>query len=320
MCKKLLSTVFVLLLFAIFSAMDAGAFWVWTPKSKKMINPKYAVKDTPREQYEWGMYFFKQNEFNRAADELVRLVRYYPDSILAPEALYYAGRAYEEVGKYYHAFLKYQETVENYPYTERMDELIRREYNIANIFQENKGPMILDIPLTLSLERATTIYAKVVENSPFGEYADKALYNLGACYRASHKYNEAIDTYEKLIKDYPDSKLNDEAKYQLAYTKYEASLGPEYSQEGTEKALAELKRITHTVDSPEIDKEAEEKIRQLKERRAESDLEVAKFYENQGKYRSALIYYREIIGKFPETKAGQYAKGRIETIKRKIKD
>lgn len=91
------------------------AFWVWTPDTKTAINPKFIVKDSPKEQFNWAMGFFKNNDFPRAADEFMRLTQYYPDSDLAPEAQYYAGRSYEEAGKYYFAFESYQKTVDNYP-------------------------------------------------------------------------------------------------------------------------------------------------------------------------------------------------------------
>ena len=320
MIKKLPVILSVLLTVFISTESVSYAFWVWTPKSKTMVNPKYAVKDSPREQYEWAMRFYKQGDFQRAADEFVRLVKHYPDSDLAPEAQYYAGRSYEELAKYYFAFQNYQKTIDNYPYTKRMDEIIEREYNIANIFQTKETSKLMELELTMSLDRAVEVYEKIVKNSPFGEYADKALYKTAECYRRMLKYDDAIGAYEKIINDHPESKLVPEAKYQLAYTRYEASLDPEYDQESTDEALKEFKQISRTTPVPVIAKEAEKALAELRSKKADSELKVAEFYERQRQYKSALIYYKEVAEKFSGTEAAKHAEEKIKYLKGKVKD
>ena len=319
-CLILRIIVAVLFVAALFLANDSHAFWLWMPKEKGIINPKFAVKDTPQEQFDWAMRFYRQGDFKRAAEEFSRLTRYYPDSDLAPEAQYYAGRADEEEAKYYFAFQNYQKTLDNYPYTKRMEEIIQREYNIANIFRIMQSPKLMELELSLSLERAVIIYQKVVDNSPFGEYADNSLFEMADCYRRMYKYDEAIDTYEKLVNDYPDSKLVPEAKYQMAYTKYEASLNPEYTQESTEAAMEAFDRISQTTAVPAVAKEAEKVLDALKNKKAASEVKIAEFYEKQGKYKSALVYYEEIVGKFPETDSAKLAEERIKRIKKRIKE
>lgn len=318
--KTQIKIILISIVFLFFLANTSYAFWIWTPKSKTFINPKFAVKDTPEEQYQWAMHFFKMNEFQRAADEFVRLTSHYPDSDLAPEAQYYAGRSYEELGKYYFAFQNYQKTVDNYPYTDRLEEIIEREYNIANIFQSKETSKLMELELSISLDRAVEVYKKIVENSSFGPYADKSLYQMAECYRRMMKYTEAIEAYEKIVNDYPESKLAPEAKYQLAYTRYEASLDPEYDQESTEEALREFKQISRTTAVPKIAEEAEKLLGELRERKAGSELKVAEFYLKQKQYRSALIYYKEVVGKFPNTQSAKEAEEKIEYIKKRIKD
>jgi len=128
-----------------------------------------------------------------------------------------------------------------------------------------------------------------------------------------------MEAYERIIKDYPESKLVPEAKYQLAYTRYEASLDPEYDQESTKEALEEFKQISRTTAVPTVAKAAEKVLDELKQRKADSELKVAEFYEKNGKYKSALMYYKEIAKKFPGIPAGKYAEGKIEYLKLKVK-
>lgn len=319
MKKILISSSIILGLSITVLTTPSSAFWIWTPKSKTMVNPKFAAKDSPREQFEWGMRFFKQNDFKRAAEEFIRLTKSYPDSDVAPEAQYYAGRAFEENGKYYFAFQHYQKTIDNYPYTDRMEEIIEREYNIANIFQTKESPKLMALELSQSLDRAVDIYGKVVDNAPFGKLADKALFKKAESYRRMLKYREAIESYDRIVKDYPDSKLVPEAKYQLAYTRYEASLDPEYDQESTEEALAEFEQISRNTSVPTIAREADRLLEELKNRKANSIIRVAEFYEKQKKYTSAIVYYKEVTNKFSSTDAAEFARERIKTLKEKVK-
>lgn len=300
------------------SVQTACAFWIWTPRSRGLVNPKYIVRDTPEEQFDWSMELFNKGEFDQAAEEFRSLVEHYPDSEYAPEAQYYAGRAYEEAGKYHAAFREYQRTVDVYPFTDRIEEIVERQFNIANMFQRKPGPKLMELELSLSLERAVEIYKSVVDNMPYGEYADRAIYNKAECLRRMRKYPEAISAYERILQDYPSSELVPEARYQLAYTRYEAALETGYDQRATEEALRDFERIKRTTNVPDISREAEKVYSELRERKARSQLEVAQFYLRQRRDESALMYLRSVVNDFPETEAAEEARGRIQAIEKRL--
>ena len=323
MCHCIMNKIKIIsltLLGAILFTTTSFAFWIWTPESKTLINPKFSVKDSPEDQYEWAMKFYNAGDFKRAADEFVGLTQFYPDSDLAPEAQYYAGRSYEESAKYYFAYQNYQKTLDKYPYTKRMQDIIQREYNIAQIFEKKESPKLMELELSLSLDRAIEIYNNIVKNSPYGEYADQSLYNMAECYRRAKKYAQAIEAYDRLVKDYPDSKLAVEAKYQISYTKYESSLDPEYDQESTDKAIKDFKRISETSAAPKIAEEANKVFLELNDKKAESLLKIAEFYERQKQYRSAIMYYKDIIQKCPNSYVTEYVKAKIEILEGKVKE
>jgi outer membrane assembly lipoprotein YfiO len=309
------TVLFGIVLSSMVNVPTAEAFWVWTPDGKEPINPKFAPKDTPEDQFDWAMSFFKENDFKRAADEFLRLTDSYKESEYAPEAQYYAARAFEEQGKYLFAFENYQTTVEKYPYTKRLEEIVERQYNIGQIFQNRESPKLMNHELNDSLDKAVEVYKKVVDNQTFGNFADKALLSMGDCYRRMKKYSEAIDTYNLVIKDYPKSSLVEEAKYRMAYATYEASLDPEYDQVSTDKAIIKFRKIAKTTSIPQIAEEAEIAINTLQEKKAGSVFQVAEFYEKQKKYKSAMVYYRDVIEKYPGSKTAETAQERLEKIK-----
>ncbi|MFA6637151.1 MAG: outer membrane protein assembly factor BamD [Candidatus Omnitrophota bacterium] len=319
MIKRYFYTVLLFLAAMLFFESTAGAFWIFTPKDKKFVNPKHAVKDTPEEQFEWAMRFYESGDFKRASDEFTRLTESYSASDVAPEAQYYAARSYEEQGRYWFAYQNYKKTIDNYPYTRRLDEIIERLYNLAGTVESAETAKIMGIELSESMDRAAEMYKTIVNASPFSPYADKSLYRLGDVNRRIRKYEDAMQAYSRILSDYPDSPLVPEARYQLAFTKYEASLDPEYDQESTDQALKDFKEIAATTPIPAVAGEAEKVLSELRERKADSTIKIAEFYEKQGRYASAIMYYDSVRGKFEGTSAAEYAEERIKHLEGRMK-
>jgi outer membrane assembly lipoprotein YfiO len=302
----------------VLSSVNSYAFWVWNPKTKKIVNPKYAVKDTPEEQFNWAMQFFKRKNYERSGPEFLRLVRHYNTSELAPEAQYYAGRSYDEWGKYHRAFLEYQKVVDDYPYSKRIDEIVKREFRIGNKFYSKQGSKLAGMELMDSLDKALEVYNQVIENAPYGKYADKSQFKIGQCYKRLQQYNEAIAAFQKLEDEHPKSGLVKRATYEVANCTYLASLKADYDQEPTDEAIEEYKKYALYGQSDELKAEAERVISQLKEKKAESAFNTAAFYERGKHYKSAIMYYREIIDKYPNTTHAEVAREKIKLLEEKV--
>lgn len=297
----------------------ARAFWIWTPQSKKLVNPKYATKDTPAEQFKWAMQFYEAKDYKRAVEEFTHLVSNFTDSELAPEAQYYAGRSYEAWGKSYSAFLAYQKAIDAYPFTKRIDEIIEREYTIGNsLYAEHRG-VFMGRQLMTDLDRAVEIFRKVRENAPFGEYAERAQLMIGRCYKKSEQYSEATTAFQKLVDEYPQSILADKARYEVAQCTNLSSLNPDYDQELTDEAIKEFRRISEARQGLTVSEEAQAAISILEDKKAESLFRTAKFYERQKYYKSAAMYYEDIIQGYPHSSFGGRAKERLEVVSKFVR-
>ena len=305
-------------LFFLFHSLDATAFWIWTPKSKKLVNPKYAAKDSPQEQYRWAMTLFEEKDYKRAAEEFSRLTEHFSDSTLAPEAQYYAGRSYETLGKPYPAFLAYQKVIDVYPFTKRIDEIIEREFNLGKRIYKIHSGKLMGKELMTDMDRAVEVFRKVKENAPFGEYADMAQYMVGECYKKSEFYDDAVREYQALIDEYPRSALLDKAQYEVAQCTFLASLKPDYDQKLTDQAIKEFKKLADDRDEYSISEQAREAISMLEDRKAESIYKTAQFYEKQKRYKAAAIYYNEIMSKYPRSSFKEPALKRLEKIAERL--
>jgi len=294
----------------------AHAFWIWTPGEKKLENPKYAVKDTPEEQFAWAMKFYQEKDYKQAAEEFSRLARAFQNSDLAPEAQYYAGRSYDAGNRHYQAFKAYQRTVDLYPFTTRVDEIIEREYKLGEFFFEKSRGNLMGMDLMMDLDWAVEIFTKVRENAPFGPYADKAQYMIGESYKKAQQYQEAIPAFQRLMEEYPSSYLYDYAQYELAQCTYLASRSPEYDQNLTDEAIREFSKFAATGSDPDVTEVAEDTLMMLKEKKAQSILKTALFYQKQKRYKSAAIYFNEVIKEFPETDTSKEASLYLQSIQK----
>ncbi|MFH1593167.1 MAG: outer membrane protein assembly factor BamD [Candidatus Omnitrophota bacterium] len=311
--RKLIFVIYVILLTSLF-CNDASAFWIWTSKTKKFVNPKYAVKDTPEEQFKWGMKFYEEKEYIFAAEAFTSLVEHYKDSVLAPEAQYYAGRSYQDAGKLFIAFENYQKAIDVYPFTEKIDEIIEREYNLGMTMYESHRAKLMGKEIMTDLDRAVEIFRKVNENAPFGEYSDKSQFMVAQCYKKSEQYKEAKDEFQAFIQKYSSSTLRDKAAYEVAQCTYLASFKPDYDQELTDEAIEEFRRIAEGKGGLIVSDEARDAVFLLEDRKAESLFNTAKFYERQKKYESAALYYEDILTKYPRSTFSEQAVEKLKSI------
>jgi outer membrane assembly lipoprotein YfiO len=317
------TSLFILLAISFYLLLNppADAFWVWSAKTNKLVNPKKTVKDTPKLQFNYAMELFEKKDYKRAAEEFFLLTVYYQESYLAPEAQYYAGRSYEELGRYFPAYKAYQKTIDVYPYTKRTDELIERQFNLGNILFKKHTAKLMGKEIMTDLDRAVQIFQSVIDNVPYGEYAVRAQYMIGECYKKSEQYGEAAKAFQKLVDEYPQSEEVAQAKYEIAHCTYMASLKPDYDQELTDEAIEEFKRVAKEEEEmPYISREAVQAISMLENKKAEGLFKTAKFYQSQKHYKSAAIYYEEILAKYPGSQFSEMAHSNLSDISKFLKD
>ena len=87
-----------------------------------------------KEQLDVAEQAFAKEDFNTALHAAHRILRVWPLSDYAPDAEYLIGRCLETTGKDEAAFKAYQNIIEKYPRSSRYDEVLWRQYEIANRF------------------------------------------------------------------------------------------------------------------------------------------------------------------------------------------
>lgn len=298
------------------AAAPCHAYWVWSPDLGKWVNPKKAAKDTPEEQYSWALEFYNEKNWDRAIEEFEKLAEAFPQSRLAAEGVYYTGLSWLEKGDIAKAADNFVKLVDKYPYSDRIKDAIRREFEIADDFASGAKMKVLGLPVLSGQEKALELYKHIVKNAPFGTYGDQAQYKIGEVYKMQAEFEEAQRAFQQVVDEYPNSELVPDARYQIAYCSMQASKKSQYNEEYAQRAIEEFEGFKKAHPTEQQTVEADEAIRALRTKNAQTQYETAKFYDARGKFSSAKVYYQEIVSKYPDTPYFENAKKRVDEIVR----
>ncbi len=299
-----------LFIFPSFSRAD----WIWTPETGKFINPKWAVKPTPADQLEYAQSFKDQGNCKKALGEYKKLIRAYPRAKEAPEAEFYTGQCLEEMGRPYEAYQAYQLVVDKYPFSERAAQILGLEYNIANHLLENKGRSKLAAVVVGSDDRVIEILRTIIKNAPYGKFAAISQYKIGLYLKEKGMYQEARDEFEKTMNDYPNSEWAQASKFQIAMADTSRASDAQHEQKVTSIALDEFNDFVKSHPESQLTPEAKEQMARLKDKEAQNNFVIAKFYEKQKNFKAARIYYKEVANNYADTSWGPKAQARLKAI------
>jgi outer membrane protein assembly factor BamD len=309
--------IILLILFACaFGASDAYAFWIWTPETKRWINPKYSPKENSQLQLIVVQENFDKGQYPIALREAQKLVSYFPRSREAAEGQYYVGQCFEKLNKPYDAYKAYQRAIEKYPFSERILEMVELQYKIGDAFLEGKAIQSWTNVLS-GEEPPIDIFKSVIDNSPYSKFASASQYKLGLGLINFKRFYEARDAFQKVIDDYPQSEWVEPARYQIAVVTAKLSGGVAYDQGSSASARQQFEEFVKTHPDAQLSQEAKDKITKLKQGEAESQFQAAVFYEKQDAYESARIYYQNVIDNYPDTIWAAKAKGRLLKMEKK---
>ena len=94
----------------------------------------------------------------------------------------------------------------------------------------------------------------------------------------------------------------------------ERSTGVEYDQKVTKAAIEEFEDILDNNPDADLSDNAKKRIQQLREKEAENNFLIAKFYEKQKNFKSAKIYYQIVVDQYNDSEFAKKALKRIQNI------
>ncbi|OIO36475.1 MAG: hypothetical protein AUJ72_05855, partial [Candidatus Omnitrophica bacterium CG1_02_46_14] len=252
--------------------------------------------------------------WDRAIEEFEKIPENFPNSKLSAEGVYYAGLSWQQKGDLAKAADAFQKLADKYPYSDRIKDAMKREFDIANDFASGEKVKVLGIPALSGQEKALELYKHIVKNAPFGTFGDQAQFKVGDLYKSQEEFEEAQKAYQKVVDDYPNSEWAGKARYAIADCSMQAAKKAQYDEKTAQKAIEQFQGFKQTFPEASQAIEADAAIKTLREKNALTNLQTAAFYEKQKKLSSAKVYYEEVIRQYPETSSADAARKKIEEI------
>ena len=134
-----------------------------------------------KEQLDVAEQAFKAQNYSLALRAADRIVKVWPLSDYAPRAQYLAGRCLEAKGKDQMAFDAYQKIIEQYPKSAEYEDVLWRQYEIADRFLHGEWPRLWGyIPYPPSMDLPANMFGEIVTNGPYSDVAPHAQLRIGA--------------------------------------------------------------------------------------------------------------------------------------------
>ncbi len=137
---------------------------------------------------------------------------------------------------------------------------------------------------------------------------DSVYFYLGMSYLKTKMYIEARSELERVVSDYPDSPLFFEAKFRAAIAVYLQAHSSNRDQKETVEAIDLFRNILEEYPSCPVSDSVTYYLNIATDKLAEKEYNNARFYEKQGQYESAVVYFNTFVNQYPDSRYIDQAK------------
>ncbi len=300
-----------------------GEGWTYEPYGGEGKWQQVRAKD----QMEVAQAAFDQKAYSLALKAASRVVKVWPLSDYAPRAQYLVARCYEATGSSEKAFKAYQTLLEKQPKIANFDEILQRQYAIANQFLAGKRFRLFGyIPFLPSMEQTAGMYRDIVKTGPYSAVAPQAQLSIGTAYEKkktlgfkSPDYPAAIQAYETAADRYHDQpKVAADAIFRGGLAYQSMAETPDRDQANAAHAITKFTDFIALFPNDPRLPQAQKIIASLKDDQARGNFDIAQFYEKRHQWYGARVYYNEVQSRDPESPYAAEALRRLEQIKAHI--
>jgi outer membrane protein assembly factor BamD len=279
-------------------------------------------RNRAKDQLDVAEQAFASKDYKITLHAAHRVLRVWPLSDYAPRAQYLIGRALEATGKDEAAFNAYQNIIKKFPRSDNYNEVLWREYEIANRFLAGEWFRCLwgYLPLYRSMGETAKLYDKIVSNGPYSDVAPHAQLREGVAREKQKDYEEAVKAYETAADRYydqPTIAADALCREGISYEKQAATA--EYDQSTAGKAIEAYTDFKTLFPDDKRVPDADKSITKLKAEQVKGNFMIARFYEKSKKWAGAVVYYNAVLQLNPDSPYAAIARARIEALKPRLK-
>jgi outer membrane protein assembly factor BamD len=300
--KRLMKAVIHLSLIVFCFQTICSADMVWSNKLNRLVRIGEEIKTTDQEQFEYIKKLDAEGKKDEAITACHDLINFFPQSGFMADVYYIIGKLYEETDENWKAFEMYQRIVQEYPQSPLMQELLDRQFAIGVKFLEGERLRVKGIPTVPSPSKAIEIFEQVKKSAPFHEYGEKSQFYIGLAYEKKKDYEKALEAFQDLLDEYPNTTFAAEASFKMADVSYRMSQKNIDNEPMLESAGEKFDEFitAHPEELTSLAQASDRKTEVL-DTQAENLYKIGRFYETQRHIESANIYYELIVNEYPGT-------------------
>jgi outer membrane protein assembly factor BamD len=150
-----------------------------------------------------------------------------------------------------------------------------------------------------NFEEARKAYQEIQEKAPDRSYDADIMLRIADTYYGEEKYSEALVEYQAFINFHPVHRDASYAQYQIGMCSYQELTTIDRDPSVTRAALKEFQNLLVKFPGSPYEEEAKKYIAICKERLAEYELYVGKFYYKKGSYLAAIGRLEKLLKDYP---------------------
>ncbi len=287
----------------------------------KLIPQEEVATKSVQEHFSAAMDAHQKKRWDELIKQATIVVRNFPDTPFAQEALFYLGVGYFNQKEYdlandeFSVYLKRQTTPKHF------EEAIQYKFAIAEKFQKGARRHLMgwkQMPKWApAREEALAIYDEVITALPHHDLGAKALYGKARLLFKDEDYKPCIETYQMLIRRFPKNPLS--AQSYLGIAEVHLSQCQNQYPDPDFLDLAEINLRKFRLDFPQDEQveQAERMFQEMQEVYATNLYETGQFFERTKKPHAAIIYYTKVVSNYPNTRSADLSQKRLDRIQPK---
>ena len=247
------------------------------------------------------------------------------------KSLYYLAETQFQLGKLVDANDSYVKLMVNYPGTRFRDQVVKREFEIAQIWldavdpkapPEKRGSAYDRINRRLPMVDVSGNALQVLEHvrhhdpDPNAPYGDDAVKRIADYHYQNQNWQEASTFYDQLISDHPKSEFLQYAYTQAIDCKIKAYYGPDYDISGLEKANQQIDQMSRLF--PERSAEIRAALSQSRDLITDENAEITYrrglFYQQTGYPGAAEFCFGEVKARWPTSEWAKKSVAQLDLI------
>jgi outer membrane protein assembly factor BamD len=141
-----------------------------------------------------------------------------------------------------------------------------------------------------------------IDKHPGSVYIDQAIFTLGKAYQEQKDWVLAAAEFERLVRDFPESRSACDAEFALGECFWRQSRPAPYDQTETQRTIDQFRRYRNRCPDHAQTAAADSLVHLARERLGEKHYRTASLYHRMKDHEAAIVYCSLIVSEFGDTR------------------